>query len=350
MGMQHRLLFFIVILSLVISSACAGSAPPPVPPEADFSASSTSGESSLDVQFTDQSTGEATSWAWDFGDGRTSAQQSPSHIYQTAGMYAVSLEVTGPGGSDTETKTDHITVTPPAAEIVRDDYGIPTITAATDEELFELWGYAVAEDRLWQLEGSRRWARGMLAEVFGGDTIAVDKYTRLLGYTEEEYVSIFNTMSPEAQEMVEAYVAGINRRIEEVMADPDNLLPFEFKGWDLIPTPWKISDSLAMVTASVRTFGMIGGTELAKAEVLEDLMGRYDITTAQGMFNDLFWLNDSSAPAVTELAPSVTQPLDGELSHASLVGVEGATAEFDQLVKEALEYNFRQLWLGCIGR
>jgi penicillin amidase len=66
-------------------------------------------------------------------------------------------------------------------------------------------------------------------------------------------------------------------------------------------------------------------------------MGRYDITTAQGMFNDLFWLNDSSAPAVTELAPSVTQPLDGELSHASLVGVEGATAEFDQLVKEALE-------------
>jgi PKD repeat protein len=80
---------------------------------AEFSATPTSGNVPLEVQFTDQSTGEITSWVWDFGNGGTSSEQNPSHTYEAAGTYTVSFEVTGPGGSDTETKTDYITVTAP---------------------------------------------------------------------------------------------------------------------------------------------------------------------------------------------------------------------------------------------
>jgi len=77
---------------------------------AGFTADLTSGPVPLTVNYTDQSTGDITSWSWDFGDGATSTEQNPSHTYTDAGTYTVSLAVTGPCGSDTETKTDFISV------------------------------------------------------------------------------------------------------------------------------------------------------------------------------------------------------------------------------------------------
>ena len=77
---------------------------------ADFSGNPTSGCAPLTVTFTDQSSGEINTWAWDFGDGGTSNEQNPVYIYQNAGTYTVSLTVTGPEGSDTETKANYITV------------------------------------------------------------------------------------------------------------------------------------------------------------------------------------------------------------------------------------------------
>jgi PKD repeat protein len=87
----------------------------PIPaPDADFSASPTSGTAPLSVQFTDQSTGQVTSWAWNFGDGSAiSTAQNPSHTYQNAGTYSVNLTVTGPGGADSKFKANYIGVTSP---------------------------------------------------------------------------------------------------------------------------------------------------------------------------------------------------------------------------------------------
>ena len=83
------------------------------PPVASFMASPTSGLKPLTVVFTDTSNGVTSSWAWTFGDGGTSATQNPSHQYNTAGVYTVSLRVTGPGGSSILTRTNYITVTEP---------------------------------------------------------------------------------------------------------------------------------------------------------------------------------------------------------------------------------------------
>ncbi len=81
-------------------------------PVADFSGFPTSGQAPLDVTFSDLSTGAITSWQWDFGDGGSSFTQNPTHEYTRADQFTVSLTVTGPGGSDTDTKTNYITVTP----------------------------------------------------------------------------------------------------------------------------------------------------------------------------------------------------------------------------------------------
>jgi len=78
---------------------------------ANFTANVTQGPKPLSVAFTDTSTGTPTSWSWNFGDGNTSTVQHPSHIYAGEGIYNVSLTLTNSGGSDTETKTDYITVT-----------------------------------------------------------------------------------------------------------------------------------------------------------------------------------------------------------------------------------------------
>lgn len=57
------------------------------------------------VQFSDESTGEPTSWFWDFGDGQTSDQQNPSHTYSTAGNVTVTLGASNSSSEDTAITT-----------------------------------------------------------------------------------------------------------------------------------------------------------------------------------------------------------------------------------------------------
>jgi len=88
-------------------------------PKAAFTVDKRTGPKPLTVQFTDQSTGGPTMWAWDFGDGGTSMVASPSYTYKEAGVYTVSLTASNTAGSDTKTEKDYISVTgdipPPVA-------------------------------------------------------------------------------------------------------------------------------------------------------------------------------------------------------------------------------------------
>ncbi len=85
---------------------------PPAAPVAEFSGTPTSGTAPLSVTFTDASTNNPTSWAWDFqNDGVTnSTQQNPTFVYTTAGTYAVRLTAANATGPDSETKTGYIVV------------------------------------------------------------------------------------------------------------------------------------------------------------------------------------------------------------------------------------------------
>jgi len=81
-------------------------------PKAAFTAEPTSGSAPLQVEFTDQSVGEITEWAWDFDNDGTvdSTERNPSQIYDASGEYTVSLRVAGPVGSDEELKAQYIEV------------------------------------------------------------------------------------------------------------------------------------------------------------------------------------------------------------------------------------------------
>jgi PKD repeat protein len=88
------------------------------PPNAAFTGAPRSGTAPLVVAFTDQSIGDITAWDWTFGDGNVSGARHPEHEYTAPGAYTVSLVVSGPGGSDAESKASYITIFPPD--------GIPT--------------------------------------------------------------------------------------------------------------------------------------------------------------------------------------------------------------------------------
>ena len=105
------------------------------PPVAQFSGTPLSGLLPLAVSFTDETTGVVTARAWNFGDTGTSAQQNPTHTYNDAGTYTVSLTATGPGGPHTETKTNYVVVSAPSIanfSASPESGGVPLTVAFTD--------------------------------------------------------------------------------------------------------------------------------------------------------------------------------------------------------------------------
>ena len=80
-------------------------------PAAAFRATARVGAAPLAVQFTDISTGSPRAWRWTFGDGTSSTERNPRHVYREAGSYTIGLRVTNAAGVSTRTATRFITVT-----------------------------------------------------------------------------------------------------------------------------------------------------------------------------------------------------------------------------------------------
>lgn len=105
--------FLCAVLMAIGLTSLTGCPSSTTPPTAAFSATPTSGTVPLLVQFTDASSAGSsaiTGWSWSFGDGGTSTEPNPSHLYGEVGTYTVSLTVTTPDGTDTETKVGLIQV------------------------------------------------------------------------------------------------------------------------------------------------------------------------------------------------------------------------------------------------
>ncbi|MDZ4795078.1 MAG: PKD domain-containing protein [Bacteroidota bacterium] len=111
----------IAILVTIVISAAPASAQAPV---AAFSGTPVSGCSPLIVAFQDLSTGNPTTWSWNFGNGNTSSIRNPTASYFTPGTYTVTLTATNASGTNTLTKTNYITVyEPPTVNFIADVAG-----------------------------------------------------------------------------------------------------------------------------------------------------------------------------------------------------------------------------------
>lgn len=125
----------------------------------------------------------------------------------------------------------------------RNDYGVPHIEAESDADLFFAQGYVTAQDRLFQMDLSRRQASGELSEVVGAKALERDKFFRTFGLRRAAVAS-WDSYSPEAKRVLEAYAAGVNAFMEEAIAN--KTLPVEFKLLGYEPKPWTPTDSLTI--------------------------------------------------------------------------------------------------------
>jgi penicillin amidase len=196
--------------------------------------------------------------------------------------------------------------------VVRDERGVWYITGGTLYDVHEAMGYAVATDRLWQIETYRRTARGTLAEVLGASQLNSDVFVRTIGYSEHELQAGFDGLDAESRTALKGYVDGINRRIAEVRQHTDEL-PFEFKaiaaqlGAPFVPADWTVTDVLAWFALLQRNFDpeALATGQLDNAALLQELAASYP-SEYLAMFSDLRWLND---PEAVTMIPAAAAPV-----------------------------------------
>lgn len=125
-------------------------------------------------------------------------------------------------------------------EITFDARGIPQVWAETDRDLRFATGWLHASERLFQMELTRRMARGELSALFGAVALDLDVEQRRLGFGWQ--VAREAATLPESERIVLAqYVAGVNAWMEQTP-----VLPPEFVILGTTPAPWTVEDVLVV--------------------------------------------------------------------------------------------------------
>ena len=164
------------------------------------------------------------------------------------------------------------TATPrPGVRITRDAYGVPAIRADSDYNAWWGVGYAVAEDRLFELELFRRATSGRLAEILGSGYLDDDLIARRDYYTDAEVASMVERIPTALRRRGEAYRDGINAYIDYVSGVGALELPGEFVALGALPIDeWTLADSARIGVFLARTVPSGNGGELANALALAD--------------------------------------------------------------------------------
>lgn len=185
---------------------------------------------------------------------------------------------------------------PAEIRIVRDRFGVPHVFGPTAEDVAYGAGYALAQDRLWQMHTFRLIGKGRLSELLGPPVVATDKTIRLLTYTAAEREARFATYPADIRASLQAFVDGINAWIAEVRRDPSKL-PFEFVEFGVgVPPEWTIDDSVALQDVLILAFGSGGGNELNHARLLQALVERFGEAEGRQAFDDLVVRVDDDGP------------------------------------------------------
>jgi len=138
--------------------------------------------------------------------------------------------------------------------ILRDTFGIPHIYASNETDLYTATGFAMAQDRLWQMDLLRRVTQGRLSEILGKDQLNTDLLMRALRIQEKsEKISL--NLNPEILATLEAFSEGVNQYME------DYPLPPEFKILGYKPESWEPVHSINLIGYMSWDLSMGWGTE-----------------------------------------------------------------------------------------
>jgi penicillin amidase len=131
--------------------------------------------------------------------------------------------------------------------VSRDGHGVPTIDAASFEDLFFAQGYVTAQDRLWQMDVMRRFAAGEISEILGADFLKHDREQRILELRVAAQKAL-EVSSAQNRAHFEAYARGVNAYV----ASHRDRLPIEFRILRYSPRPWAPEDSTLIAAQMVK--------------------------------------------------------------------------------------------------
>jgi penicillin amidase len=151
-----------------------------------------------------------------------------------AGMVWLGLDLIGRSFVPEGESSDEIEGLSGTTTITRDQYGVPYINAATEEDAYAALGYAHAQDRLWQMDVVRRAGEGRLSEIFGRETIGYDALFRTVGF-KRIAAQILKAMPKRTRSVLDAYCRGVNAYI----TSHKGRYPMEFDAIGYGPEPWK---------------------------------------------------------------------------------------------------------------
>lgn len=176
--------------------------------------------------------------------------------------------------------------------IRRDAHAIPLIEAENEEDLYRATGFALAQDRLWQMDLLRRVTMGRLSEIFGEDLIDADHLLRALKIPDKSKMVLEKT-DKEIINALEAFADGVNQYIELNL----DKLPPEFTILGYEPEPWKIEHSVNLIgymawdltmawTAEVTLHKIMHKVDSAKfVQLIPDMGNHKTYTFTQGLID-----------------------------------------------------------------
>jgi penicillin amidase len=160
-------------------------------------------------------------------------------------------------------------------EIVRDRWGVPHIFAASDDDGYFGLGFAVAQDRLFQLELLRHVGQGRLAELFGRDVLDVDRLFRTVDFRGIAARRL-GRARPEVQSALAAYARGINTAVASGCAGKP--VELTLLGRDFVPA--KDDDFVGVLSYLVWTLQLSWRAD----PLYEKLVARVGPERAAGLF------------------------------------------------------------------
>lgn len=153
--------------------------------------------------------------------------------------------------------------------VARDAHGIPHIRAETMADAHRALGFLHAQDRLFQMEATRRIGRGRLAEVAGSSVAGLDRRMRTFGLARLAEGDA-ETMPAETRALFQAYADGVNA----FLATRSGALPPEFLAFPDAPAPWTVADSLLWLKLMGLRLTADWSAELERAAVAPGLSER----------------------------------------------------------------------------
>jgi len=147
-------------------------------------------------------------------------------------------------------------------EVFRDAQCVPHLRAQSIDDLVSAQGYVTAQDRLWQMDLSRRLAEGELSEVFGERALTADIENRTLGFHEVAEHGVHD-LDAESRRVVNAYAQGVNAFI----STHQDRLPIEFTILRYKPRAWSPADSLGVALNMAKNLNTSWRTDVMRERI-----------------------------------------------------------------------------------